>query len=100
MILQSQYFKNNYEILSILIENTNLNLQDNKGNTCLYYIISNNLWKDYTNILTKKKIDIFIYNLKNIQLIDIINKEELNSFIDLVIQSFHNYLKKKIMTMI
>jgi len=95
MILQSNKFKNNDNILRKIIHNTNLNLQDNNGNTCLYYLLNNDIWLDYKEELIKKKLNIFIYNLDNIQIIDIIKKEYYNDFIDIVIKSFYNILKNK-----
>lgn len=94
LLLSSKYY-NNKNILQKFIEHTNLNLQDNNGNTCLYYLIYNNLWQDYINILKKKKLDIFIYNIENIQLINIIPSQEYDIFFDLIINSFYHILQTK-----
>jgi len=95
MILQSNKFKNSDEILRKMIQNTNLNLQDNNGNTCLYYLIKNDIWLEYKEELYKKKLDIFIYNLEDIQIINIVKKEYYEQFINIIIKSFYNILKKK-----
>ena len=94
LLLSDKYYKNKL-ILKKFIENTNLNLQDNKGNTCLYYLIYNNIWYEYEDILKNKKLDIFIYNLENIQLINIIKKEDYNRFFNIVVNSFYNILQQK-----
>ena len=94
LLLSDKYYKNKL-ILKKFIENTNLNLQDNKGNTCLYYLIYNNIWYEYEDILINKKLVIFIYNLDNIQLINIIKKEDYNRFFNIVVNSFYNILQQK-----
>ena len=95
MILQSNKFKNNKTILKKMIQYTNLNLQDNAGNTCLYYLLINDIWLDYKEDLFNKKLNIFIYNLENIQIINIIKKEYYDEFIDIVVKSFLKILKNK-----
>jgi ankyrin repeat protein len=90
---------NNIDIdLNNIIINTNINLQDNKGNTCMHLLCKNNLWLKVKNILIKKKIDIFIYNLNNESPLSYINKENYNDFIDTIALSYLNYLKKKPIT--
>jgi ankyrin repeat protein len=87
---------NNIDIdLNNIIINTNINLQDNNGNTCMHLLCKNNLWLKVKNILIKKKIDLFIYNLNNETPLTYINKENYNEFIDMVTLSYYNYLKKK-----
>ena len=56
--------KININIIELLIDQSNLNFQDNKGNTPLHLICKKNLWNDYKNILIKKKLNIFILNMK------------------------------------
>lgn len=71
--------------IKTFIINTDLNIQDNNGNTCLYYLNKNNLIEKYNDILKTKDLDIFIQN-KNNEIIDI--------DLDLVIESYYNYLIK------
>lgn len=89
--------KNNIENISdyidILIEKSNLSLQDNVGNTCLYYLISINKWKHYKNYLVKKRLDIFTRNIDGNMPLDIINKNEYDEFIDVLIESYLYRLK-------
>jgi hypothetical protein len=84
---------NNIDLNNIII-NTNLNLQDNNGNTCMHLLCKKNLWLKVKNILIKKKIDLFIYNLNNETPLSYINKENYNEFIDIITTSYYNYLKK------
>ena len=87
---------NNTDIdLNNIIMNTNINLQDNNGNTCMHLLCKYNLWFKIKNILIKKKIDIFIYNLNNETPLSYINKENYKEFIDMITLSYFNYLKKK-----
>jgi ankyrin repeat protein len=81
--------------LNNIIINTNINLQDNKGNTCMHLLCKKNLWLKVKNILIKKKIDIFIYNLNNETPLTYVIKENYNEFIDMITLSYFNYLKKK-----
>jgi ankyrin repeat protein len=89
---------NNIDIdidLNNIIMNTNINLQDYNGNTCMHLLCKKNLWLKVKNILIKKKIDLFIYNLDNETPLSYINKENYNEFIDIITLSYYNYLKKK-----
>jgi ankyrin repeat protein len=87
---------NNSDIdLNNIIINTNINLQDNNGNTCMHLLCKYNLWFKIKNILIKKKIDIFIYNLNNETPLSYINKENYKEFINMITLSYFNYLKKK-----
>jgi ankyrin repeat protein len=48
------------DILKILIKNTDLNIQNNQGETCLKKIIDLNLFLDYQDILKDKELNFFI----------------------------------------
>lgn len=82
-----------HDYIEIMLEKSNLTIQDNEGNTCLYYLISMNLWKDYKNYLIKKRLDIFTLNAKNEYPIDLIEKDDFDEFIDMIIESYMNRLK-------
>lgn len=79
--------------LNIILEKSNLTLQDNEGNTCLHYLIQLKLWKQYKKIIKKKRLDIFTLNDKKISPIDMIKKEEYDEFIEIIIESYINRLK-------
>lgn len=75
LILKNENFMNK---LNILIEKSNLNIQDKDGNSCFYYLLKMNLWKQYTNILKKKKINIFLKNKNNTYIFEIIESLDDN----------------------
>uniref|UniRef100_A0A6C0D8C7 Uncharacterized protein n=1 Tax=viral metagenome TaxID=1070528 RepID=A0A6C0D8C7_9ZZZZ len=76
-------------IITTLIKNTDLNIQDNNGNTCLYLIFQNKILSNH-DLLENKELNIFIKNNDNISTYDFIqNKPE---YINIVINSFYNYL--------
>jgi len=76
------------DILEYLIKNTNLNIQDNNGNTCLMLLKNFNKFKD---ILENKELNIFIKNNNNETLYDLIknNSDKIN----IIINSFYNCLQ-------
>jgi ankyrin repeat protein len=81
-----------------LIKNTNLNIQDIYGNTCLFYLYKYNLWMHFINILLYKKNNIFIKNKDNITIYDMVknNKyDKYDNFINLIIDSYYNILTIK-----
>ena len=61
-----------------MIEKSNLNIQDKDGNSCFYYLLKLNLWKQNSNILKKKKINIFLKNKNNKYIFEIIESFEKN----------------------
>ena len=75
-------------LLKILIKNTNLNIQDNDGNTCLFYLIKLNIWEDYINEILEKKLDIYIYNNNNELIYDLIKNNK--KFINLLVDIYYN----------
>lgn len=90
-------FKNNseymHDYLQIMLEKSNLSIQDNDGNTCLFYLIKYNIWKKYKNILIKKRLDIFTLNIENKYPIDIVQKQDYDEFIDMIADSYINRLQ-------
>ena len=75
-------------ILEKLIDKSNLNFQNSSGNTPLHLICKKNIWNEYSDILIKKKMNIFIKNHKGEMPIDYIAKTEINKFIDLITKSY------------
>lgn len=76
------------EYIDILITGSNVNIQDNTGNTCLHFLCLKNLWKDYQNQLIIKKLDVFIPNKLNVRPIDIVNRKDIDMFINMVVDSY------------
>jgi len=84
----------NYDIKKFL-KKTNLNIQDNNGETCWHLIIKLNIYEKYKKILKKKNNDIFILNKYNITPYDLSYKTDKN-LLNIIISSFYfNLLKKK-----
>lgn len=80
--------KNLTEYIDILLNNSNVNLQDSNGNTCLHMFCAKNLWREYRQQLVKKKLDVFVPNKKNIRPIDTINSKDIDEFINMVVDSY------------
>lgn len=79
-------------IINNFIINTDLNIQDNDGNTCLFYLIELKLLEKFKDLLEDKLLNIFIKNNKNITIYNLISKD-INC-IEIIINSFYNYLQK------
>lgn len=102
------FLKNNIELndsniieyFELLVEHSNLNIQDRYGYSPLYYIIKNYDWKQYIYLLNKKKLDIFVKNKKGEIIIDIVQKQDYDDFINLLVDSYLYNLtsQKKIWT--
>lgn len=80
-------------ILLKLIEHTDLNIMNNNSSTVLRNIVNQNLWKDedIKKLLVNKPLNIFIPNKDNQTIYDIYENKD---FINLVVESYMNILKK------
>jgi ankyrin repeat protein len=86
--------QNEYNILLKLIKNTNLNIQNNNGDTCIIYLIKKYLleYKEIISILKQKKLNIFVENINNETPYSMfLNK---NKLINIVSESFYYLLQK------
>lgn len=96
ILLNYNYIDNiDNKIIDIFLENTDLNIQNNDGITCLHLLFKNNLWKKKSSILCYKKLDIFICNKENKRPFDYLNSNDLSLCFDIVTNSYMNQLKKK-----
>ncbi len=98
MIADTNKYK--YDIYSILlkmIENTDINIMNNNGDTILHLIVIKNLWTldEIKNILINGKthMNIFILNKNNTTPFDLVPYNMKDTFIDIVIESYYNILK-------
>ena len=82
------------DYLDVLIDKSNLSTQDVFGNTCLHYIVKMNLWQEYASVLVKKRLDIFILNSSGVRPIDLVPVADRAKFLDIVIASYYERLKK------
>lgn len=80
--------------LTKILPHTNLNYQDNIGNTILHLLLEYDVWKKFVDILETKKLNIFIKNIKGISVMDMVHIQERELFLNTVIKSYYNYLKK------
>jgi len=72
-----------------------INAQNNNGNTILHYLVQYNLWKKYIKILQKMKLYIFTQNNKKKSPFDLVKKKDMDIFIEMVTNSYINYLRSK-----
>ncbi|MEM0354090.1 MAG: ankyrin repeat domain-containing protein [Thermoplasmata archaeon] len=80
--------------LSKLIPFSDLNYQDNHGNTILHIMAEKNLFEKFESVLDVKKLNIYIRNNQNKTVIDMVQLRERERFIMMVVRSYYNYLKK------
>lgn len=82
--------------LNILInwigEMTDMNVQNFIGESVLYLLVKNNYWKNISNILVGKKLDIFIVVGGGKTIFDYIEKKDYQDFLNMVTQSYLNQL--------
>jgi len=92
-ILLEKNEKSTDRYIKRFIKNSVLNFQDVNGITPLHYISKRNIWSKYKDILSKKKLNIFVKNVKNKRPIDYIKKNNLKNYIDMVVDSYINRLR-------
>jgi ankyrin repeat protein len=79
--------------LSFFIKNTNLNLQDNHGNSIFLLLCKFDLWESYYSVLESKPINAFLKNNKLQKPIQFIKNNQLNEFYNLLRSSFFFFIK-------
>jgi ankyrin repeat protein len=88
-------YKDQYDsYLDMVLMHSNLNYQDNAGNTILHLIAENNLWEKFSDKINMKKLNVFIRNKANKTIFDMVHLTYRDKFMDIVIKSYYNYLKK------
>ena len=92
LYLQNINGKINTKILSELISRTNLNIQNNNGDSCIH-LFTEQFFKDFKDILKQKTLNIFNPNYQGVSVESKIKNKEL--LIDLVSESFFNNLTEK-----
>ena len=80
-------FKKHEKIISKIIIESDLNIQNNQGITCLMKIVSNNLLDLFYDILLIKPLNFFIEdnNFKHIEITD--------NILELIVNSYYNQIK-------
>ena len=77
------------------IKNTNLNIQDNDGNSNFLLLCKNNLWKKLKDIKVQKFYNYLLKNKDGINALKYINEEDIEEFYKFISISFINYIRKK-----
>ena len=80
-------------LINWISETIDMNIQNFKGESVLYLIIKNNYWKNISNILINKKLDIFIIVDGVETIFDHIEKKDYEDFLNMITQSYLNKLK-------
>jgi ankyrin repeat protein len=81
-----------------LVRCTDLNIQDQDGNTTLFYLAQSGAWKDFQDVLLPKVLDAFIVNHRGQAPFDV--AKDRDAFLDLLVKSMIKDPKadKKILT--
>ena len=88
-------YKEDYDkYLFKIIPFSNMNYQDNSGNTLLHIIAEKNLWEKFEPLLNIKKLNIYIKNNRNKTVMDMVQLRERENFLNTIVKSYFNYLKK------
>lgn len=89
-------FKKLNEIqFDIILDKSDINIQDNVGNSILYLLTKLNLWRKYSNILEHHNNNIYIKNKENKRPIDNISENDKKFFYEMVSNSYLNILREK-----
>lgn len=79
----------------ILRKTNDLNRKNINGNTVLHYLLHNDDWKKYKDVLIGKKLDITIKNKKGKTPVDFLKGKKKDEFLDFINSSYVRNLKKK-----
>jgi hypothetical protein len=95
-ILVSKRNNKNINVIRHLVENTNLNIQNHEGNTCLHLLVQTDFLFSLKDILMYKELNIFIENYNGVNVLNLMRKNK--DFIEIVKKSFFNLLKSSRLT--
>jgi len=96
LVINIDFFKKNKLniLINYLLEKSNLNIQNFKGESVIFLLVKQNKWRDVKNILVEKKLDIFIINSEGKTIFDYIKNTELDEFLELITNSYINQIIK------
>jgi ankyrin repeat protein len=82
-------FKKDYNIIiQHLIEKTDLNIQNINGDSCLFLLVKKKYWQETSEIIVKKKLDIFIIDNEQHIINNYLSSDDLKKFISLMVDSY------------
>lgn len=93
-LLLYNYRSDYLEFIRKIVVDSNINYQDNSGNTCLHIMVSNRIWSEFQDLLINKKLNIYIKNSSNQSVMDNVLPKDKEYFINTVTISYFNYLRK------
>jgi ankyrin repeat protein len=79
----------------LILEKTNVNIQDNDGNSVLFLLTKYKLWMRYRSILEHHNNNIYIKNKENIRPIDNILENDKKVFYEFIVNSYLNILRER-----
>ncbi|AYV79547.1 MAG: ankyrin repeat protein [Faunusvirus sp.] len=85
---------NKYEF-SYVLERTNINIQDNNGDSVLHILCRSGYWTHYIDILHTHKNNIYVLNRDNKTPIDYIKPDKVDEFYDIIATSYINTLRQE-----
>lgn len=89
------YYREEFDkYIQKILPHTNLNYQDNNGNTVLHIIAEHNLWFKFEKILGIKKMNVYIKNNQGKNIMDAIHVQNREKIIEIITESYYHYLKK------
>ena len=100
------FFESDYNIDELdeyyfreILARSKINLQNNNGKTILHYLVDNDIWEKYSDILLEKNNNIFIQDINNTTPYLIINNKypkKKDKFINMIATSYFNICITKI----
>lgn len=75
-------------IINLIGELADMNIQNFNGESVFYLIVKNNYWKNISNILVNKKLDIFIIANEGKIIFDFIEKKDYDEFLNIITKSY------------
>lgn len=91
----SVLFDKFHNYINILIDNTNLNFQNKYGNSCLIELCKFGIWKQYSDNLENKKLNILLKNNDGKVALDYIQDVDKDDFINIIVKSYIKFLNIK-----
>jgi ankyrin repeat protein len=76
------------DIIFRMMKNSDLNESNIKGDTALHYLIKFRDWKNYKEILKRKRLDIYKHDSKDREVIEFVPKAERTHFLNVVADSY------------